>query len=123
MPDKNPYLVRRAIQMEDKIPQLEKALADNPKGWSVYDKKELDELKQYVQEAKDKGVYEGLKFINKGEDIKSRYDDLLFQHYQRVKGEVEARNVQTRLKDMDYSQHPGMTEDVPRSEQIASPRD
>lgn len=87
---------------------------------------EINKVKAAVQKAKDLGLYEDLKKVRSGEEIKEAYNNLLWDHYRSVKGEVEARNVQKRLDwtpEMRKLQSPTTSEDYPRKDQRWSPWD
>lgn len=117
---------KKAVAMEDKIPELKKALEEPGASWQTYDKFDIMHLEDNIRRAKNANVYDKLKRIVKGEKIQEEYGKLLYQHYHRVKGEVESRNVQNRMdwSNMDReSLVPTRSEEYPREQQLWSPWD
>ena len=114
---------KRAIKNEASLPKEGEKYSDWTSTWT---KEENEKSRHLLKLSKELGIYVDLKKVVKGEDIKQNYENLLFQEYERVKGEVEARNVQTR-KDMGYfdrfQKSPRSTEDTPRENQRWSPYD
>lgn len=74
-------------------------------------------LEHTIKVAKEKGIYNSLKNIIKSENLIHEAEVAAYERYRRLAGEVEARNVQTRLdmKSLErVLQTPQRTEDVPR---------
>lgn len=104
-----PNLYRNAIKAE-----IEGTLKDLPE--------EVQKTAQVLlEDAKAKGVYNNLKNIIKSEKLLEDHKAEAFEKYMRLKGEVEARNVQHRMYmdaiDRKYNS-PISTESRPRMVQI-----
>lgn len=70
-----------------------------------------------LNDAKNLGVYRQLKNVVQGERHLKEADAKYFEHYMRAAGEVEARNVQARMRFNAYQRantNPVYTEDRPR---------
>lgn len=82
--------------------------------------KEADDLRVYkgiVDKAKKDGVLNQIKNIVKSQKLIDEAESAAYERYRRLAGEVEARNVQTRINFNDLTRilNPGrVTEDVPR---------
>ena len=93
--------------------------------WSKYDEKvfQRDVLPLLQRIEKHPDAVEGLNKMAKGRAIQTKIDQLAYDHYRKIMGEVEARNVQNRMNftptDADLIP-PYYGEDVPRSAQIQS---
>ena len=120
-------------ELPQAIKQFESAAAESiknmrDKGWTTEQikfikdvvAKEADDLSVYkgiVNKAKKDGVLDNIKNIVKSQKLIDEAESAAFTRYQRLTGEVEARNVQTRLRFKDLErvlQSPQKTEDVPR---------
>jgi len=74
-------------------------------------------LEHTIKVAKEKGIYNSLKNIVKSQKLIDEAQSAAYERYRRLAGEVEARNVQTRINFNDLTRilNPGrVTEDVPR---------
>jgi len=74
-------------------------------------------LEHTIKVAKEKGIYNSLKNIIKSQKLIDEAEAAAYERYRRLSGEVEARNVQTRINFNDLTRilNPGrVTEDVPR---------
>lgn len=79
-----------------------------------------------LERVKQAGFYEPLKNVLHSEKLVTEYTQKAKADYLRTMGEVEARNVESRMKYTDWNRSavpPLRTEDHGRLEQIASPLD
>jgi len=79
------------------------------------------ELNGLVERAKEQGVFKQLQNIARSEKHLKDANDEAFEKYQRIMGEVEARNVQARMNYDKFQRAyipPVRTEEVPRIGQI-----
>lgn len=86
----------------------------------TYDEKTLP----LVEDLKKRGFFDDMSKIVQGRRIQQDVDSLAYEHYNRIAGEVEARNVEKRM-GMPWQERlaksPLSTADTPVSEQITSP--
>lgn len=80
----------------------------------------LKTFSKYVDQAKKLGIYDNIKDINDGEILLSKSNAEAYAEYHKLAGEVESRNVQTRMNmtpEERLNKTPYNTEDVLRSQQ------
>lgn len=91
-----------------------------------FEPKLAEAIRERIQEAKDKGVYEPIKNIIKSEKLLAAQREKQYEQYMRLMGEVEARNVSLR-SEMDWMERnyksPMSTESRPRQIQITGRND
>jgi Large polyvalent protein associated domain 23 len=103
---------------------LNEPVPAGPEGWThPLSRLEWKSMNKDLHEAKSRGLYDDFKKIIKGEDLIEKHKKLSKEGYWKSKGEVEARNVQERLKPEKAKLPPWRTQDVPAEEQEWSPMD
>jgi Large polyvalent protein associated domain 23 len=88
--------------------------------------RQYDKYSEYLAEVKKSGFYDDFKKIVKGNDLINAHSNLRFEHYKKIRGESESRNVQRRLGNTEKTNKylsPEITTDTPYNEQIWSPTD
>lgn len=83
----DPEIYRGAIEAE--INGNKEAFKNNPEVSRM--------INRLIEDAKKKGIYSSLKNIIQSEKLLAEEERRVFEVYQRLAGEVEARNVQTRI--------------------------
>lgn len=118
---------KEAIRQEPNLPALKQEIDSAPGPISKkLAQDRYDRITSHLKDAKDKGYYDAIQKINRGEEIAHNYEQLAFNNYEAIKGETEARNIETRMNfdPMErWSKTPESTESVPRNRQIWSPLD
>lgn len=113
---------REALKKESELDKLAERASYGPASKEQYEKvlENLEILNRIPQ------LRENVEKILKGEDIVSRMNKALLEKYKSVKGEVEARNVQTRMKltaEERRARSPKSTQSHADEEQVDSPFD